>query len=302
MNLAAACLVFGTSLFIPGIIGSVKAKMAGRKSPSLLQPLYDVLRLLKKGSIYSPTTTVLFRIAPSIYLATVICGALFVPLGKQSGFFSFDYDFVYFSYLLALGKFLMILAALDTGSGFEGMGANREALYSLLIEPAFFLLMGSLALLTGQTSFHDMFALFYFKGYLSCFIGALGMYLLLQIAMIENSRLLVDDPKTHLELTMVHEVMILDCSGFDLALIHMASWIKFGIFSGLIANFLLLPFFPVLLDAGIFLGVAALFGITVALLESFRARNKMAVNPPWIAAFSSVGIVIFLAALFLVHS
>ena len=197
----------------------------------------------------------------------------------------------------------MILAALDTGSGFEGMGAKPGGpLLPAYRARLLFSLWDPWHSSPGQTSFHDMFALFYFKGYLSCFIGALGMYLLLQIAMIENSRLLVDDPKTHLELTMVHEVMILDCSGFDLALIQMASWIKFGIFSGLIANFLLLPFFPLLLDAGIFLGVAALFGVTVALLESFRARNKMAVNPPWIAAFSSVGIVIFLAALFLVHS
>ncbi len=140
-------------------------------------------------------------------------------MGQYKGIISFDGDFVFFAYVLGVGKFFSIISALDTGSSFEGMGASREALYSMFAEPAFFILMGSFALLTGHTSFHEIFASLHFGSSISYTLGVLATFVLIMIAMIENSRMPIDDPKTHLELTMIHEVMILDNSGFDLGLI-----------------------------------------------------------------------------------
>jgi len=118
-------LIFISALFFVGIITKVKAKIAARKMPSVFQPLFDIIRLFKKGAIYSPTTSVIFKIAPLIYVASVLMATLFIPIGSQKGILSFEGDFVFFAYLLAIGKFMMIIAAMDTGSGFEGMGANR---------------------------------------------------------------------------------------------------------------------------------------------------------------------------------
>jgi formate hydrogenlyase subunit 4 len=120
-----------------------------------LQPLKDLVRLFKKGSVYSQTTSILFQIAPSVYLASIIMAVLVIPLGRYKGILSFEGDFVFFAYVLGVGKFFSIISAMDTGSSFEGMGASREALFSMFVEPAFFLLMGSFAFfcLTHRSNF-----------------------------------------------------------------------------------------------------------------------------------------------------
>ena len=119
----------------------------GRKGPGIFQPIKDVIRLFKKGAVYSKTTSFIFQIAPSIYFASVLMAILVIPLGEYKGIISFEGDFVFFAYVLGIGKFFMIISALDTGSSFEGMGASREALFSMFAEPAFFILMGSLPFL-----------------------------------------------------------------------------------------------------------------------------------------------------------
>jgi formate hydrogenlyase subunit 4 len=121
------------SLVFPGVVAQTKAKIVGRKGAPVLQPFFDNIRLFQKGNVYSHTTSWIFQTAPLIYFSTIFMAVLFVPLGKQAALLSFEGDFVVFAYLLAFGKFMMIAAAMDTGSGFEGMGANREALYSLLV-------------------------------------------------------------------------------------------------------------------------------------------------------------------------
>ncbi len=286
-----------SAMVFPGIVGKIKAKVGGRKGPGLLQPVYDVIRLFKKGAVYSSTTGVIFKIAPLVYLASLLSVLVLIPFGGQKGILSFEGDFVYFAYLLAIGKFMMIIAAMDTGSGFEGMGANREALYSMLVEPAFFILMGSLALFASSTSFYDLYNNLHIKTHLSYLTAVTAIYVLVYIAMVENSRLPVDDPKTHLELTMVHEVMILDHSGFDLALITVGNWIKFAIYGTLIANFLLPYSMPHYAQIGLFFAIQAGFAIVVGGLESFRARNKMAKNPQFIIMLSAIAILVFLTAL-----
>ncbi|MFQ5686485.1 MAG: respiratory chain complex I subunit 1 family protein [Candidatus Scalindua sp.] len=301
MNGLGFLLSIVSSLLFPGIIAITKAKMSGRKGPGIFQPLFDVARLLRKGSIYSATTSIVFQVAPVIYFASIVVAMLFMPFGRYKGLFSFDVDFVFFAYLLAVGKFMMIIGAMDTGSGFEGMGANREALYSLLVEPAFFILMGSLALLTNHASFYDLFTHIHFESFLSYLFALLGIYLLVQIAMVENSRMPIDDPKTHLELTMIHEVMVLDNSGIDMCLIHLATGLKFALYGGLIANFIFPDAWPLYAQIVVFLAVNLLFAIAVGLLESFRARNKLAQNPKWLLALSSISMAAFLSVLAITH-
>lgn len=286
-----------TSLFFTGIVVRTKSLTSGRKGPGIFQPMKDIFRLLKKGAVFSETSSVIFQIAPSIYFASVLMAILVIPLGNSKGIISFDCDFVFFAYVLALGKFFNIIAALDTGSSFEGMGASREALYSMLVEPAFFVLMGSFALLTGHTSFYDIFSnLYFFNSYISYALGIMATFVLAMIAMIENSRMPVDDPKTHLELTMVHEVMILDNSGFDLGLILHATNLKFAMYGALIAN-LFLGNMQWYITIPIFFVVQILFAVIVGLLESFSARFRMNHNAQFIFTLSSVALLIFFGVL-----
>jgi formate hydrogenlyase subunit 4 len=290
-------LIVVSAIFIPGIIVRTKSLAAGRKGPGILQPLRDVWVLLRKGSVISNTTAFVFRIAPSLALATVLCAVMLMPLGKNSGILSFEGDFVFFAYLLALGKFFTFIGALDTGSSFEGMGANREALYSMLVEPAFLLLLATFAMFTGYSSFAGIFASFHFTSHFAYLIGIIGFYLLIQIAMIENSRLPVDDPKTHLELTMIHEVMVLDNSGFDLALIHIGTWLKFAIFGSLLTNSIVPAEWGTGWQILFFILMQLMFGITIGFLESFRARNKMAKNPQFILTLTSIALIAFIVVL-----
>ena len=151
-------LLLLAALAIPGLINRTCALLAGRKGIRFAQHLYDVRLLLRKGAVYSPTTTAVFRAAPSVTLGTALVAALFVPVGDLRPVLSFDGDLVAFAYLLALGRVALILAAMDTGSSFEGMGASREALYGALVEPALMLVFGTLALLSGYTSFAAIFS------------------------------------------------------------------------------------------------------------------------------------------------
>jgi formate hydrogenlyase subunit 4 len=289
-------LILFCSIFFTGIIIRTKSIVSGRKGPGILQPVKDVIRLFKKDSIYSDTTSLIFRIAPVISFSSVIMACLVVPLGSFKGIVSFDGDFIFFAYILALGKFFSIVAAMDTGSSFEGMGASREALYSMFAEPAFFILIGSFALLTGNTSFYNIFSSLHLGSSITYMLGALASFVLVMISMIENSRMPVDDPKTHLELTMIHEVMILDNSGFDLGLILSTGFLKFAMYGAIIADFFL-GGLSASLAIPLFLLIQFLYAVAVGLIESFMARFRMNHNPQFILALSSVSFLIFLGVL-----
>ena len=289
-------LILFCSIFFTGIILRTKSIASGRKGPGILQPVKDVARLFKKGAIYSETTSIIFRIAPVIYFSSVFVACMVVPFGSWKGLLSFDGDFVFFAYMLALGKFFSIISAMDTGSSFEGMGASREALYSMFAEPAFFILIGSFALFTGNTSFYKIFSSLHLGSSITYTLGALASFVLIMIAMIENSRMPVDDPKTHLELTMIHEVMILDNSGFDLGLILTTGFLKFAMYGAIIANFFI-GGLSMALSIPLFLLIQALFAVIAGLIESFMARFRMSHNPQFILALSSVSFLIFLGVL-----
>ncbi len=289
-------LIILTSLFFTGIVVRTKSLASGRKGPGILQPMKDVIRLWKKGSVYSKTTSFIFQIAPSIYISSALMAILMIPHGNHPGIISFEGDFVMFAYVLALGKFLMIISALDTGSSFEGMGASREALYSMLVEPAFFILIGSFALFTEQTSFHAIFSSLHYGSHISYMLGALATFVFVFIAMIENSRMPVDDPKTHLELTMVHEVMILDNSGFDLGLIMYTTHLKFAMYGAIISNFFI-GVLPYEISIPLFFGVQICFAVVVGGIESFIARFRLGHNPQFIFILTSVSLLIFFGVL-----
>lgn len=293
-------LILAVAVLFPGLILRTKSIVSGRKGPGILQPLKDVGVLLRKGNVFSQTTSWIFKAAPVAGLAAVLTSLTVIPFANQPALIPFEADFVFFSYLMALGKFFLIIGALDTGSSFEGMGANREALFSMLVEPAFFVLMGTFAMLTGSTSFSEIFEVFYMGGSpFAIVFGLISFYLLVQIAMVENSRMPVDDPKTHLELTMIHEVMILDYSGFDKALIHVTTWIKFAIYGSLIVSSLVPAAWNPLVQVGLFFAIQFGFAIIIGLAESFRGRNKMFRNTQFILTLSAIALLAFAVGLIL---
>lgn len=289
-------LILIAAVFFTGIILRTKSIAAGRKGPDIFQPMKDVFRLFRKGAVYSNTTSIVFRIAPAVYFASVLMAILVVPFGQSKGVFSFNGDFVFFAYVLAMGRFASILAALDTGSSFEGMGAGREALFSLLLEPSFFIIIGSISLISGYTSFYEIFQVLHIGSYVTYAIAAMATFVLIMIAMVENSRMPVDDPTTHLELTMIHEVMILDNSGFDLGLIFTAGYLKFAMYGALIVN-LFTGSVSTGLAIPLFFATQFLMAVIIGITESFMARFRMSHNPQFIFALTSVSLLIFFGAL-----
>ena len=169
----------------------------------------------------------------------------------------------------------------------------------MLAEPAFFILMGSLSLLTGHTSFYEIFRYLHIGSYVSQAIMILCTLVLILIAMIENSRMPVDDPKTHLELTMMHEVIILDNSGFDLGLILYTTNLKFAMYGAIIANFFIAPAMAMYVSVPIFFLIQIFFAVIAGGIESFIARLRMSHNPLFIFTLTSISILIFLGTLLL---
>ncbi len=286
-------LLLFLSLLMPGVINRVRARLSGRKGMSLWQHIYNVELLMKKGAVYSPATTLLFRVAPSVYLGAALAALLFIPLGGMKPMMSFEGDVVMVAYLLALGRVALILAAMDTASSFEGMGASREALYGALTEPAFFAIAGTLALVTGQTSFEAIFSGTGAVEANMTIVLLLLTYLLFKMITVEAGRIPVDDPRTHLELTMIHEVMVLDYSGIDLAMITIGGWIKTGVLSAIAAATLAGCFWPTALATGLIMPCIA---VAIGVVESMQARNKLSRNTTYILTIVSLAIVVFFVA------
>lgn len=263
-----------------GVIAKTKAAVAGRRGPPVLQPLYDNLKLLGKGAVYSTTTTWIFRLGPVAALAAVLAASTLLPFGGPA-LVSFEGDAILFAYLFALGRFVTVMAALDTGSSFEGMGASREVAFSSLAEPALILSFAGLAYRAGSLSLERMFALQAGPSAAASTILALGSLFIVLLA--ENSRIPVDDPNTHLELTMIHEVMVLDHSGPDLAFILYGAGLKLALMSSLLVR-LVLPDLPLVgapgaMALGLFLMAAA-----IGLVESSMARLRLVRVPQLLVA------------------
>lgn len=278
-------------LLFTGIINRVKSLWAGREGPSVIQPFHDFVKLMKKGEVISTTASFIFKIAPSVSFTSVISAAAVTPLFSGKQLFSFDLDFIFFIYILALGKFFTITGAMDTGSSFEGMGASREAAFSAIAEPAFFLVIGSLALAGNSTSFSNIFSATDLTTSTGIIITVLSAVILFIMLLAEGSRVPVDDPNTHLELTMIHEVMVLDNSGPDFGLILYASALKMVLIGSLIAN-LILPEMPAAASAAAFLCVHFIIAAITGTIESLFARLRMSHVPQFIFFMSSIGLII----------
>ena len=287
-------LLLLTALAIPGLINRTRARLAGRKGIRFAQHLYDVTLLLRKGAVYSTTTSALFRIAPSVSLGSALVAALFIPVGDLQPVLSFDGDLVAFAYLLALGRLAIILAAMDTGSSFEGMGAFREPLYGALVEPALMLVFGTLALISGFTSFASIFSTEIGEDPQLIVVLLLVAYILTKIVFTESGRIPVDDPRTHLELTMIHEVMCLDYCGVDLAFIKMGTWLKTAAFSLLAADAVAAAFCPRWWIAAPL--AVLLTGLSVGVVESTQARNKLARNTTFILTVAALAALVYFTA------
>jgi len=277
------------SPLLPGIINRTKAYFAGRKGQPLLQAYYDLARLFQKTPVYSHTTSWIFRAGPLVGLASAITALLVLPIGGGAACLNFTGDLIFLIYLLGVMRFFTVVAALDTGSAFEGMGASREVQFSVLAEPALLLSLlamgeiGDLALAAGvpeplpRLSLSGIYTSLSFSAWMhSGTVLLLAASALLIILLAENARIPVDDPTTHLELTMIHEVMVLDHSGPDFAMILYGAAIKLWIFSALLAGVLV----PVrsgnyLLDGAATLGGIFLLAVGIGVIESSMARLRL---------------------------
>ncbi len=295
VNLVLA-LVLSPLLF--GVINRTKAWVAGRRGQPLLQPYHDLLKLLRKGATYSTTTTWVFRAAPAVGVAAALAALAIVPFGGAPGLLGFRGDLVLFAYLFGLMRFFIVLGALDTGSAFEGMGASREVTFAALAEPALLLALAAVAHETQSLSLSAMFAGAAAAWHSAGTAMVLVMAALLLVFLAENARIPVDDPTTHLELTMIHEVMVLDHGGPDFGLVEYGAAVKLWAMGALLVG-IALPFGTGHPAAGAAVALAGMLAlaVVVGLIESTMARLRLARVPQLLAGASACAILALALAL-----
>lgn len=286
MALFISLLIF--PLLFVGIINKLKYKMVGKRGPSIYQAFYDVIKLAKKGEVISEVSSIIFKLAPSINLGCIILAGLLLTI------FHFNGDFIVFSYILALGKFFSVIAAMDTGSSFEGMGASREVSFTSFVEPAFFIMLSSIAALNGIFSFKSLFGLMQSGNEIITLVAVLVIFNLFFMILIEGSRIPIDDPKTHLELTMIHEVMVLDNSGIDLAIIHYASAMKMLLFATMI-SLIIAP------QLWAFFIAIPLIAILIAGIETLCARIRLTHIIEYTFTMISIALIVMALILLFMH-
>ncbi|MBI4218660.1 MAG: NADH-quinone oxidoreductase subunit H [Chloroflexi bacterium] len=301
MSAAAAAhiaLALVLSPLLIGVINRTKAFFAGRNGQPLLQPYYDLARLLRKGAVYSRTTTWVFRAGPITGLAAVLVAVAVLPFGSGSPALAFAGDFLLFAALLGLVRFFLVVAALDTGSAFEGMGASREVVMSVIAEPALLLVLAALAKQWGVLSLDGMIS----GAGSGNWLGASPVLVLVAIAMFalllaENARIPVDDPNTHLELTMIHEVMVLDHSGPDLAYILYTSALKMWLLGALTLG-VVLPLAGVSVWAGVGFMAAGMvvLAVLIGVVESVMARLRMSMLPVFLGGTVALSVLALIIA------
>ncbi|MFL5434478.1 MAG: respiratory chain complex I subunit 1 family protein [Myxococcales bacterium] len=277
-----------------GVINKTKAAFAGRKGPPVLQSYYDLAKLWRKGSVFSVTTTWVFKAGPVVGVATALFAALLVPVAGHAPL-SFEGDAILFAYLFALGRFFTIAAALDTGSAFEGMGGAREATFSSLAEPALFFGLLVLGRLSRSLSLAAMLAGNWPPRATAALLLVVAAVFIVLLA--ENSRIPFDDPNTHLELTMIHEVMVLDHSGPDLALILYGASLKLFLFGALFVRLVLGFSVQGLAGLGVFLAGVVGFAALIGVVESIMARLRLVRVPQLLvgaSVLSAFGLVLLL--------
>jgi len=277
--------------FLLGVINRTKAFFAGRNGSPLLQAYFDLWKHMKKDAVYSRTTTWIFRMAPVTGLACVVVAMTVVPVAGPSPL-AFKGDLIFFAYCLGLMRFFTVAAALDTGSSFEGMGASREVNFSMLAEPALLMGLAALSKLAGSFSLSGMFGSLSTSYWLSAGPAiALVAFAILAVFLSENSRIPVDDPNTHLELTMIHEVMVLDYSGPDLGIVLYAAALKLWILGALIVNiFASAAGVTGVAGLAVFLGGMIILSVLVGVIESVMARLSLLKVPQMLVGAGAMAI------------
>ena len=281
MNFLFFILAVVLAPLLPGIVNQTKAFFAGRRGPGFFRLYFDLWKLLRKSCPRSTTSTWLFDLAPAISLAATLVAGMVFPWTLDTATALSGISAVLFFYLLGTGRFFTVLGALDTGSAFEGMGASREVQFSALVEPIVFVISGFLVLATGQTSLAGLLA-----GYdagawahhsISLVLAVLAFFAVL---LSECCRVPFDDPETHLELTMIHEAMILDNAGPDLAFILYGAAFKMMLLAAFLVA-LLLPALPLAAPAKAALLLASTLGVAVlvGIVESVMARMRFLKMP-----------------------
>ncbi len=301
--LASLVVVLLMAPVLPGLSARTKAILTGRRGQPVLQLYSDLGRLLRKGAVYGTATTWMFALAPVVVLATVLCAALLLPLDGRAALIRFSGDAVAFAYVLALGRLALVLGAMDTGSSFEAMGASREVTIASFAEPALFLALVVLAVLTDSLSLSGMLGSRLvpgLEGFQMAAAAPLGLVAitLFVVLLAETARVPVDDPATHLELTMIHEVMILDHSGPDLAFLLYAGAVKLALFGSILVGVVvprapLAPWLALVVLVGGLVVVAVLIGV----IESVTARLRLKRVPQFLVAaatLAALGVILVL--------
>ena len=297
-------LVIAVAPLLTGLVRATKARLLRRQGPPLIQPSRDLVRLARKEAIVAESASWLFRFVPYLVFAATWVAAALVPTFATGLLFSWSADLIAIIALLGAGRFFLALAGLDVGTSFGGLGSSREALFGALAEPAMIVIVFTLALVAGSTQLSTVAAFM-----ISSNVGlrvSLGMALvaLIIVALAENGRIPVDNPATHLELTMVHEAMILEYSGRHLAVIELAAMLKLVLYVSLI----ICVFVPWglaiadasvadrLLGAGFYLVKLAVAAVALGVFETSIAKMRVFRVPDFVGAALMLG---FLGALLL---
>jgi len=297
-------LVIAVAPLLTGLVRATKARLMRRRGPPLIQPYRDLIRLARKEAVVADTASWLFRFVPYLVFAATWVAAALVPTFATGLLFSWSADLIAIIALLAAARFFLALAGLDVGTSFGGLGSSREALFGALAEPAMIVIVFTLALVAGSTQLSTVAAYM-----VSSNVGlrvSLGMALvaLIIVALAENGRIPVDNPATHLELTMVHEAMILEYSGRHLAVIELAAMLKLVLYVSLIVC-VFVPWGLAIADASVadrllgallYLVKLALAGVALGVFESSIAKMRVFRVPDFVGAALMLG---FLGALLL---
>ncbi len=283
IQLSQMALVLALSPLLTGLVRKLKARLLLRQGPPLLQPYRDLIRLARKEAVVAESASWLFRIIPYIVFATTWVAAALVPTFATGLLFSWSADLIAIIALLGSARFFLALAGMDVGTSFGGIGSSREAMIATLAEPALIMIVFTLALIAGSTQLSNVAGFM-----LSTGVGlrvSLGMALiaLIIVAIAENGRIPVDNPATHLELTMVHEAMVLEYSGRHLALIEFSSSLKLLLYTALIACVFVpwglapagAPLHVHLIGVVIFAAKLGVAGLMLAVFETMIAKMRV---------------------------
>jgi formate hydrogenlyase subunit 4 len=290
-GLISVIVMLGAAPLFAGLVNKQKAKLTGRIGAPVLQPYYELQRLFKKETINAKQSSFVSRVSPVVNLVVLVIAAAMLPVGFSRPLISFNGDIILFAYMLGLARFFQILAAMDIGSSFEGMGASREATFALFAEPIFFFTIGSISFITGLTSFYDIYHSIQLDNISYVVFIVICSISVFMLAVTECSRMPVDDPNTHLELTMIHEVMILDNSGIDLFLYQYSGYLKLFIYAVLEISF----FYPFsaksyLVGIIIFIVGALILTVVLGIVETITSRYRMKNIPQYLLFATAIGI------------